>query len=56
MREKVPVKFYRNSLTILQDLINGVELNFDLNTSQDFTTGQEENKTDQCGVSKKDYN
>jgi hypothetical protein len=27
-----------------------------LNTSQDFTTGQEENKTDQCGVSKKDYN
>jgi hypothetical protein len=42
----VPVKPYHNSLTICGDLINGVELNFDLNTSQDFTTGQEENKTD----------
>lgn len=39
------------------DLINGVELNFDLNTSQDFTTGQEENKTDlSVGVSKRLFN
>jgi hypothetical protein len=36
------------------DLINGVELNFDLNSSQDYTTGQLENKTDlSVGVSKK---
>jgi hypothetical protein len=31
-----------------------VELNFDLNTAQDYTTGQLENKTDlSVGVSKK---
>lgn len=36
------------------DLIQGVELNFDLNTSEDFTTGQRENKTDlSVGISKK---
>ena len=36
------------------NLISGVELNFDLNTSQDYTTGQLENKTDlSVGVSKK---
>ncbi|MBP6180585.1 translocation/assembly module TamB domain-containing protein [Flavobacterium sp.] len=36
------------------DLINGVELNFDLNTSDDYTTGQRENKTDlNVGISKK---
>ncbi|MFT5252671.1 MAG: hypothetical protein ACI87N_001687, partial [Flavobacteriales bacterium] len=36
------------------NLISGVELNFDLNTSQDYTTGQVENKTDlSVGVSKK---
>jgi hypothetical protein len=29
------------------DLISGVELNFDL-ASQDYTTGQLENKTDEC--------
>jgi hypothetical protein len=28
------------------DLISGVELNFDLVSSQDYTTGQLENKTD----------
>ncbi|RTY81476.1 translocation/assembly module TamB [Flavobacterium sp. ZB4P23] len=36
------------------DLIQGVELNFDLNTSDDYTTGQRENKTDlNVGISKK---
>ena len=36
------------------DLINGVELNFDLNSTEDYTTGQLENKTDlSVGVSKK---
>ncbi|MFV8362380.1 translocation/assembly module TamB domain-containing protein [Flavobacterium sp. ZT3P35] len=36
------------------DLIEGVELNFDLNTSDDYTTGQRENKTDlSIGISKK---
>lgn len=36
------------------DLIEGVELNFDLNTSDDYTTGQRENKTDlKVGISKK---
>jgi hypothetical protein len=36
------------------DLISGVELNFDLATSQDYTTGQLENKTDlNVGISKK---
>ena len=36
------------------NLIEGVELNFDLATSDDYTTGQRENKTDlNVGVSKK---
>jgi hypothetical protein len=36
------------------DLISGVELNFDLQSSQDYTTGQLENKTDlTVGISKK---
>lgn len=36
------------------DLISGVELNFDLASSQDYTTGQLENKTDlNVGISKK---
>lgn len=36
------------------DLIEGVELNFDLNTSDDYTTGQRENRTDlSVGISKK---
>ena len=36
------------------DLIDGVELNFDLNSSDDYTTGQRENKTDlNIGISKK---
>lgn len=36
------------------NLINGVELNFDLNAADDYTTGQRENKTDlNVGLSKK---
>ena len=36
------------------DLIEGVELNFNLDTSDDYTTGQRENKTDlNIGISKK---
>jgi hypothetical protein len=36
------------------DLINGVELNFDLQSSEDYTTGQRENKTNlNIGISKK---
>ena len=36
------------------DLIEGVELNFDLDTSDDYTTGKRENKTDlNVGISKK---
>ncbi|MFT5964545.1 MAG: hypothetical protein ACI9L6_001288 [Flavobacterium sp.] len=36
------------------DLISGVELNFDLQSSQDYTTGKLENKTDlNVGISKK---
>ena len=36
------------------DLIEGIDLNFDLNTSDDYTTGQRENKTElSVGVSKK---
>ncbi|MFV5684351.1 translocation/assembly module TamB domain-containing protein [Flavobacterium sp. GB2R13] len=36
------------------NLINGVELSFDLNASDDYTTGQRENKTDlNVGISKK---
>ncbi|MDP2089557.1 MAG: translocation/assembly module TamB domain-containing protein [Flavobacteriaceae bacterium] len=36
------------------DLINGVDINFDLSSSEDYTTGQLENKTDlNVGISKK---
>ena len=36
------------------DLISGVELNFDLQSSEDYTTGQRENKTNlNIGISKK---
>ena len=36
------------------DLINGVDLNFDLESSDDYTSGQKENKTDlNVGISKK---
>lgn len=36
------------------DLINGVELNFDLESTEDYTTGQKENRTDlNVSVSKK---
>ena len=36
------------------DLISGVELNFDLQSSEDYTTGQRENRTDlNVGISKK---
>ncbi|MGV8945622.1 MAG: translocation/assembly module TamB domain-containing protein [Lutibacter sp.] len=39
------------------DLISGVELNFDLASSQDYTSGQLENKTDlNVGISKKLFN
>ncbi|MFV8341875.1 translocation/assembly module TamB domain-containing protein [Flavobacterium sp. XS2P39] len=39
---------------LAEDLISGVELNFDLNTSDDYTTGQRENRTDlNVGISKK---
>lgn len=40
-----------NNLT--SDLINGFELNFDLESTEDYTTGQRENRTDlNVGVSK----
>lgn len=36
------------------DLISGIEINFDLESSEDYTSGQKENKTDlNVGVSKK---
>ncbi len=36
------------------DLVSGVELNFDLESTEDFTTGQRENRTDlNVGVSKR---
>ncbi len=36
------------------DLISGVELNFDLESTEDYTTGQKENKTDlNVGISKR---
>ncbi|MCW4470156.1 translocation/assembly module TamB domain-containing protein [Flavobacterium sp. MFBS3-15] len=36
------------------DLINGVELNFDLEATEDYTTGQQENRTDlNVGISKR---
>lgn len=36
------------------DLISGVEINFDLQSTEDYTTGQKENKTDlNVGISKK---
>jgi hypothetical protein len=39
---------------LASNLIDGVELNFDLNTSNDYTTGQQQNKTDlNVGISKK---
>ncbi len=39
---------------LASDLIKGFELNFDLDSSEDFTTGQKENKTDlNVGLSKK---
>jgi hypothetical protein len=35
------------------DLIGGVELNFDLNSTEEYTTGQKENRTDlNVGISK----
>ncbi len=39
------------------DLISGVEINFDLQTSEEYTTGQKQNKTDlNIGISKKLFN
>jgi hypothetical protein len=47
-------KILSQQLNNLADLISGVELNFDLVSSQDYTTGQLENKTDlNVGISKK---
>ncbi|RZJ35921.1 MAG: translocation/assembly module TamB [Flavobacterium sp.] len=40
--------------TIAADLIKGVELNFDLESTEDYTSGQKENRTDlNVGVSKR---
>lgn len=39
---------------LASDLINGVELNFDLESTEDYTTGQRENRTDlNVGISKR---
>jgi hypothetical protein len=49
----VPVKSVATINNLAGDLISGVELNFDLVSSQDYTTGQLENKTDlNVGISK----
>lgn len=53
-RESVSKILSQQLNNLAGDLIEGVELNFDLNTSDDYTTGQRENKTDlNIGISKK---
>lgn len=53
-RESVSKILSQQLNNLAGDLINGVELNFDLNTSDDYTTGQRANKTDlNVGISKK---
>ena len=53
-RESVSKILSQQLNNLAGDLINGVELNFDLNTSDDYTTGQKANKTDlNVGISKK---
>jgi hypothetical protein len=53
-RESVSKILSQQLNNLAGDLIEGVELNFDLNTSDDYTTGQRANKTDlNVGISKK---
>ncbi len=53
-RESVSKILSQQLNNLAGDLIKGVELDFNLNTSQDYTTGQEENRTDlNVGLSKK---
>jgi hypothetical protein len=53
-RESVSKILSQQLNNLAGNLIEGVELNFDLNTSDDYTTGQRENKTDlSVGISKK---
>ncbi|MFE3867111.1 translocation/assembly module TamB domain-containing protein [Flavobacterium sp. LS2P90] len=53
-RESVSKILSQQLNNLAGDLINGVELNFDLNTSDDYTTGQRANRTDlNVGISKK---
>jgi hypothetical protein len=53
-RESVSKILSQQLNNLAGDLISGVELNFDLNTSDDYTTGQRVNKTDlNVGISKK---
>ncbi|TAF71686.1 MAG: translocation/assembly module TamB, partial [Flavobacterium sp.] len=51
-------KILSNQLNNLAgDLINGIELNFDLQSTEDYSTGQKENKTDlNVNISKKLFN
>src|SRR3970040_1978753 len=53
-RESVSKILSQQLNNLAGDLISGVELNFDLNTSDDYTTGQRANRTDlNVGISKK---
>ena len=53
-RESVSKILSQQLNNLAADLIDGVELNFDLNSSDDYTTGQRENKTNlNVGISKK---
>jgi hypothetical protein len=53
-RESVSKVLSQQLNNLAADLINGVELDFNLDTSQDYTTGKEENRTDlNVGLSKK---
>ena len=53
-RESVSKILSQQLNNLAGDLISGVEFNFDLNTSDDYTTGQRANRTDlNVGISKK---
>ena len=53
-RESVSKVLSQQLNNLAADLINGVELDFNLDTSQDYTTGTEENRTElNVGLSKK---
>ena len=53
-RESVSKILSQQLNNLAGDLISGVELNFDLNTSDDYTTGERANRTDlNVGISKK---